>query len=141
MQIKNDYQAQWDRDDGTSGCGIYNGDIGIVTKITSSNLEVSFDGRKVSYKRNTLDQLELAYAITIHKSQGSEFDVVIMPMLNNFRQLSYRNLLYTGVTRAKKLLVIVGSRNELFAMVDNNKQILRYSNLKQLIQKNFDEEI
>lgn len=132
MQIKNNYNVIWQKD-GYSGSGIFNGDIGIIEDISSNTITINFDGRIVIYESELVDQLELAYSITIHKSQGSEFDVVIMPMLNNFNMLSYRNLLYTGVTRAKKLLVIVGSVKELYRMVDNNRQILRHTCLKDMI--------
>lgn len=132
MQIKNNYDITWSKD-GKSGVGIYNGDLGIVTDISSEGIEIDFDGREVIYETELIDQLELAYAITIHKSQGSEFNVVIMPMLNNFQKLCYRNLLYTGITRAKQLLIIVGSSKELFKMVDNDRQLLRYTCLKDMI--------
>lgn len=136
MQIKNNYNVTWHKD-GYSGSGIFNGDIGIIEDISSDTLTINFDGRMVVYESELVDQLELAYSITIHKSQGSEFDVVIMPMLNNFNMLSYRNLLYTGVTRAKKLLVIVGSVKELYKMVDNNRRILRHTCLKDMIINEF----
>ncbi|MGN1410922.1 MAG: ATP-dependent RecD-like DNA helicase [Oscillospiraceae bacterium] len=132
MQIKNNYDITWEKDN-THGSGIYNGDMGIITNISNDTLEINFDGRSVTYDIELIDQLELAYAITIHKSQGSEFKAVIMPMLNNFYTLSYRSLLYTAVTRAKNLLIVVGSFKELFRMVDNNKPILRYTCLKDMI--------
>lgn len=136
MQTKNNYDVTWKKG-ATEGTGIYNGDIGYITMIDNLNITIDFDGRIVVYEKNLVDQLDLAYAITIHKSQGSEFNAVIMPMLNNFKMLSYRNLLYTGITRAKKLLVVVGSKNELFAMVDNDRKLLRYSNLNYMLQKEF----
>lgn len=132
MQIKNNYDISWIKDD-IKGKGIFNGDMGIITDITSDTVEIDFDSRIVDYDIELLDQLELAYAITIHKSQGSEFKAVIMPMLDNFYTLSYRNLLYTAITRAKNLLVVVGSYRELFKMVDNNRKILRYTCLKDMI--------
>ena len=132
MQIKNNYDIRWTKD-GRSGLGIYNGDMGIIEKITSDGLTIDFDGRIVQYDLDTTEQLELAYAVTIHKSQGSEFDVVIIPVLNTFKKLSYRSLLYTAITRAKKLLIIVGSQKELFAMVDNNRTFIRYTNQKDMI--------
>lgn len=132
MQIKNNYDITWEKDS-IHGSGIYNGDMGIITNIGNDTLEIDFDGRLVIYDIELIDQLELAYAITIHKSQGSEFKAVIMPMLNNFYTLSYRSLLYTAVTRAKNLLIVVGSFKELFNMVDNNKSILRYTCLKDMI--------
>jgi exodeoxyribonuclease V alpha subunit len=138
MQIKNDYSIEWQKGN-VRGAGIYNGDMGYIRNVTSSGVSVDFDGRMVNYSTEMLDQLELAYAITIHKSQGSEFEVVVMPMLNNFKMLSYRNLLYTGITRAKRLFIVVGSKNELFAMVDNDRQVLRYSNLRCMIRDVFGE--
>ena len=132
MQIKNNYDIRWTKD-GRSGLGIYNGDMGIIEKITSDGLTIDFDGRVVQYDLDATEQLELAYAVTIHKSQGSEFDVVIIPVLNTFKKLSYRSLLYTAITRAKKLLIIVGSQKELFAMVDNNRTFIRYTNQKDMI--------
>jgi exodeoxyribonuclease V alpha subunit len=138
MQIRNNYDIEWKKD-GVEGKGIYNGDIGIITFISRQSIEIDFDGRVVTYNSDILDQLELAYAITIHKSQGSEFDVVIMPMLQNFKMLSYRNLLYTGVTRAKKLLVMVGSVKELENMVNNDRKVLRNSCLKDMIEFEYKE--
>jgi exodeoxyribonuclease V alpha subunit len=138
MQIKNNYDIAWEKD-GTKGQGVYNGDIGIITFVSKHEIEIDFDGRLVTYDTDFLDQLELAYAITIHKSQGSEFDVVIMPMVQNFKMLSYRNLLYTGVTRAKKLLVMVGSVKELESMVDNDRKVLRHSCLQDMIEEELEE--
>ena len=140
MQIKNNYDVLWEKN-GSKGTGIYNGDIGIIKDIYGDCLEIDFDGRTVIYESELVDQLELAYAVTIHKSQGSDFDVVIMPMLNNFKMLSYRNLLYTGITRAKKLLIVVGSTRELFRMVDNDRQLLRYTCLKDMISYEFENKI
>ena len=96
---------------------------------------IDFDGRITEYSTEMLDQLELAYAITVHKSQGSEFNVVILPLLGGFEKLYYRNLLYTAVTRAKKMLIIVGSKNVVEAMVANNRRTLRYTCLKDMIEK------
>ena len=102
MQTRNNYDIVWTKD-GEEGAGIFNGDIGRILNINKQNLEVviDFDGRITSYDFEMLEQLELAYAITVHKSQGSEFEVVIMPVLGGFEKLYYRNLLYTAVTRAK----------------------------------------
>lgn len=101
---------------------------------------VDFEGKICVYPFDLLDQLELAYAITIHKSQGSEFDVVIIPLLGGFDKLYYRNLLYTGVTRAKKLLIIIGSKNKLYQMVDNNRRTLRYTGLKAMLKNEMSNE-
>lgn len=136
MQIKNNYDIVWKRD-GENGTGVFNGDIGTIIKVerSRSRLFIDFDGRITEYSTEMLDQLELAYAITVHKSQGSEFNVVILPLLGGFEKLYYRNLLYTAVTRAKKMLIIVGSKNVVEAMVANNRRTLRYTCLKDMIEK------
>lgn len=135
MQIKNNYDIEWTKDD-EKGSGIYNGDIGKIININARTREaqILFDDRLSTYNIDQLDQLELAYAVTIHKSQGSEFPAVIIPILEGFDKLYYRNLLYTGVTRAKKLLIIVGSQLEVYKMVDNNRRTLRYTCLKDMIE-------
>ena len=114
---------------------IFNGDIGTIVKISKRELKlvIDFDGRIVSYSTEMLDQLELAYAVTVHKSQGSEFDCVILPLLDFPYQLKYRNLLYTAVTRAKRLLVVVGSREVLASMAANEKKTMRYTALKSML--------
>lgn len=134
MQTKNNYDIIWKREN-DEGTGIFNGDIGKIISINKLDSEViiDFDGRKCSYTFDLLEQLELAYAITVHKSQGSEFDVVILPLLGGFERLYYRNLLYTAVTRAKKLLIIIGSQSKIFQMVDNDRRTLRYTCLKAMI--------
>ncbi len=135
MQNKNNYNIPWTKDNGENGEGVFNGDIGILTSVTNnpSSLQVTFDDRVAVYDAESAADLELAYAVTVHKSQGSEFNAVIIPLYNNPPQLVYRNLLYTAVTRAKKLLIIVGSNNTLYRMVENNKKTLRYSGLKDFI--------
>lgn len=147
MQIKNDYQIEWEvlgkyNIPIDAGVGVFNGDSGKVSKIDEDNstLTVIFDdGRQVRYPFNMLEELELAYAITIHKSQGSEYGAVIMPLLSGPRQLMNRNLLYTGVTRAKKCLVIVGSNDTVKEMINNDEENLRYSGLKTKIIEIFAE--
>lgn len=136
MQIKNNYDIPWKKD-GETGTGIFNGDIGIIVKVAKNEgrLYIDFDGRLTEYSTEMLDQLELAYAITVHKSQGSEFNAVILPLLGGFEKLYYRNLLYTAVTRAKKMLIIVGSKNIVEKMVANNRRTLRYTCLKDMIIK------
>ena len=136
MQIKNNYDIIWKKD-GESGTGIFNGDIGTIVKIykNEGRIVINFEGRIVEYNSEMLDQLELAYAITVHKSQGSEFNAVILPLLGGFDKLYYRNLLYTAVTRAKKLLIIVGAKDIVESMVANNRRTLRYSCLKDMIDK------
>ncbi len=134
MQMKNNYDIVWHKDD-EEGTGIFNGDIGKIININrhSGEAVVKFDKRRVVYTFDTLDQLELAYAITVHKSQGSEFDAVIIPILDGFPKLYYRNLLYTAVTRAKKLLIITGSQNTIHQMVDNNRRTKRYTCLRHML--------
>lgn len=113
--------------------GIYNGDTGIITAINKEEeyLVVTFDdNRKVRYNFEILDQLELAYAITVHKSQGSEFDIVILPLFTCFEKLFNRNLLYTAMTRAKELLIFVGRLDAINYMISNTKENLRITGLK-----------
>ncbi len=132
MQNKNNYNITWVKDNGEFGEGIFNGDIGILEEVnTSANyVKVRFDDKVAMYDQDSLTDLELAYACTVHKSQGNEFEAVVMPIHNFAPQLMYRNLLYTAVTRAKKILILVGEKNALYRMVQNNKRILRYSGLK-----------
>lgn len=134
MQTKNNYDIVWHKG-GNSGTGIFNGDIGRILMINRQTREVvtDFDGRRTVYLFDQLEQLELAYAITVHKSQGSEFEAVIIPLLGGFQKLYYRNLLYTAVTRAKKLLILIGSQKIIYQMVDNNRRTNRYTCLKQML--------
>ncbi len=134
MQTKNDYEIDWKKDD-ERGAGIFNGDIGVITRLNRllGEIEIDFDGRVAVYNTGMLENLDLAYAATVHKSQGSEFDAVILPILGGYDKLYFRNLLYTAVTRAKKLLVIVGSKNRLEFMVKNNRRMNRYTCLKQML--------
>lgn len=140
MQIKNNYQLTWQSsEDFSEGTGVFNGEIGLIRKINNDENKVTvvFDGcRYVDYDFQELEELELAYAMTVHKSQGSEFPVVIMPMTWVPPVLGNRNLLYTGVTRGKRGVVLVGSENCMCAMVDNNSTTKRNSGLAARI-KNF----
>ncbi|TQI65548.1 ATP-dependent RecD-like DNA helicase [Clostridium sp. KNHs216] len=131
MQIKNDYNLAWVKPDGTSGEGVFNGDLGILCGIDrrASTITVQMDDRMVLYELETAAELELAYAMTVHKSQGNEFTAVVMPMFQGAPQLSYRNLLYTAITRAKSLLILVGSQKAIQRMVENDKKMRRYSGL------------
>ncbi len=133
MQIKNNYNMVWQKvGEEEEGTGVFNGDIGYIQKIdvTETMMEVLFDEEKlVRYDFNQLDELDLAYALTVHKSQGSEFPVVIMPMFQGAPMLMTRNLFYTAVTRAKQLVVLVGRQEMMHKMVDNNREIKRYSGL------------
>ena len=139
MQIKNNYDIIWKKAN-ENGSGIFNGDIGTILSISKRELKliIDFDGRIVSYSTEMLEQLELAYAVTVHKSQGSEFNAVILPLLGNFEKLFFRNLLYTAVTRAKKLLIIVGSKRTVEFMISNNKRMGRYSCLREMLDKEMD---
>ncbi|MBE6810777.1 MAG: ATP-dependent RecD-like DNA helicase [Ruminococcaceae bacterium] len=138
MQIKNNYDLQWKRDNGEIGFGIFNGDIGYISDIDIKGgmVYVKFDDKVATYFTENIGELELAYAVTVHKSQGSEFECVIIPLLDTPSQLQYRNLLYTAVTRAKKLLIIVGSENLYNKMSQNDKKTLRYTLLKEFITEN-----
>ncbi len=143
MQIKNNYQLEWEVVSKygiaiDKGCGIFNGDIGIILQINeyAHEVVVEFDEhRRVTYAYAQLDEIELAYAVTIHKSQGSEYPAVVMPLLSGSRMLFNRNLLYTGVTRAKNCVTILGSRKTLQEMVDNNYQNRRYTGLAERIRE------
>ena len=137
MQTKNNYQLEWERvDGGEKGLGVFNGDVGFITAMDQKNqkLTVLFDDRLVHYDYMLLDELELAYAITVHKSQGNEFDVVVMPVFETHRVLMNRNLLYTAITRAKKLVVLVGKEEYIKMFVDNNETQKRFSGLKNKLQ-------
>ncbi len=131
MQTKNNYDLPWTRGS-ENGTGVFNGDVGILEKIehASSTLYVLYDDRTAMYSFESAAELELAYAITVHKSQGSEFEAVVMPVLNVVPQLSYRNLLYTAVTRAKSKMILVGSREVVRRMVENDKKTRRFSALR-----------
>ena len=133
MQVKNMYSRTWNNEEGTDhGEGVYNGDIGYIYHIDKSakTIYVLFDEYKIfKYKFDELDELEHCFCTTVHKSQGSEFPVVIMPMTWGPPMLLSRNLLYTAVTRAKKLVVIVGQKKYMDYMISNNKNNDRYSNL------------
>ena len=137
MQVKNNYNINWVKENGEFGDGVFNGDIGVLQEIntTSQTVKVKFDDKIAMYDTDSLSDLELAYACTVHKSQGNEFEAVVMPMSNFPPQLMYRNLLYTAVTRAKKMLILVGDNNSLKRMVENNRRILRFSGLKEFLQR------
>lgn len=131
MQIKNNYDIMWIKD-GVEGAGIFNGDIGKIIKVDNmgEELVIDFDGRITEYDYTLLDELEHAYAITVHKSQGSEYRVVIIPAFHFTNRLLTRNLLYTAVTRAQQMVIIVGDEQAVFDMVDNDRHALRYTSLR-----------
>ncbi len=140
MQIKNNYTLRWVRPENMNmdGTGVFNGDMGVIRKIDeeSSSLEVLFDDdRLVEYDFSILDELEPSFAVTIHKSQGSEFPAVIIPIFAGPRVLMTRNLLYTAVTRAKSMVVLVGDEVFLNEMVHNKREALRYSGLSDKLRK------
>lgn len=142
MQTRNDYEILWkkqtDDEKTESGAGIFNGDIGIIIQVNKilKSVTIDFEGRIAVYTEQMLENLELAYAVTVHKSQGSEFDVVILTVFGGYDKLYYRNLLYTAVTRAKKMLIIVGSQNRVNFMIDNDRRTLRYTALKNMLMEN-----
>ena len=144
MQVKNNYKQEWKILDPSGrfakeeGVGVFNGDIGFVKAVDDyeQRIVVEFDdGRQTEYPYNQLEELEHAFAITIHKSQGSEYPAVIIPLLSGPKMLFNRNLLYTAVTRAKKCVTIVGSRRMVDQMICNINEKKRYSSLCQRIQE------
>lgn len=137
MQVRNNYDVICKTDKGEEIMGVFNGDIGIIEMMDlgSKTILVRFDDRVAPYTFENVDQLELAYAITVHKSQGSEFEAVVMPLMSRHPKLHYRNLLYTGVTRARRLLVMAGSPDTVAEMVGNNRRTLRYTNLRDMLEK------
>lgn len=138
MQIKNDYDVEWRRGAELSH-GIFNGDIGVIRRADKANtkLEIDFDGRATAYSGDMMKRIEHAYAITIHKSQGSEYPAVIIPLPNGMDKLTYRNLLYTAVTRAKSILIIIGTEAKVRSMVENDRRTLRYSCLAPMLEDMF----
>ena len=137
MQTSNNYERSWERD-GEFGSGVFNGDIGIITDVNlqTSEVEISFeDGRVARYIKADLGEITLSYAITIHKSQGSEFDVVVVPVVSGPPMLLTRNLLYTAVTRAKKMVVLIGTKQCVARMVNNNYTKIRYTMLKYFLEQ------
>ena len=140
MQTRNNYDILWKKTDGDgneteNGSGIFNGDIGKIIALNKvlGVITIDFDGRICKYNTAMLEDVELAYAVTVHKSQGSEFDVVILTAFKGYDKLYYRNLLYTAVTRARKLLIIVGSANRVEFMIKNNRRTNRYTALKNML--------
>ncbi|MBQ6708697.1 MAG: ATP-dependent RecD-like DNA helicase [Clostridia bacterium] len=135
MQTKNNYDIVWIRDDEESQ-GIYNGDIGVIREIDDRSQEiiVEFDDKTAVYGYEGADELELAYAVTVHKSQGNEFEAVIMPVWGVPEPLMYRNLLYTGVTRAKNKIILVGNEAEIYRMVENDKKTKRFTGFYEMLK-------
>ena len=135
MQTVNNYDIEWEKN-GIEGYGIFNGDIGVIESIDfrSEKINIWFDDKFVRYDFENLDELELSYAITVHKSQGSEYPVVIIPMYSCAPMLMTRNLLYTAVTRARKMVILVGRSDIPERMVRNNKEVLRYTTLRSRLE-------
>lgn len=136
MQIKNNYETEWKKD-GIDGIGVFNGDIGVIRQIDlqTEEMTIDFDGRISLYRREQFEELEHAYAITVHKSQGSEYPVVLIPIYYCGTMLQSRNLLYTAVTRAKKMAILVGRADILEFMVKNNRQEVRYTCLSDRLRR------
>ena len=137
MQTKNNYDIRWERENGEMGEGVYNGDIGLVESIDrkSKTMRIRFFDKTATLSFEHASELEYAYAVTVHKSQGNEFDCVIIPMFPGPRQLYYRNLLYTAVTRAKERLILVGTAYTVEMMVNNNRQTKRHTGLRYFLQR------
>jgi exodeoxyribonuclease V alpha subunit len=141
MQIRNNYDIVWSRvGDESSGNGIFNGDIGTVEEICESGgyMTVIFDERRVEYEFSLLEDLEHAYAITVHKSQGSEYPIVIIPMCSAAPLLLTRNLFYTAITRAQSMVILVGREEIVSQMVENNRQSMRYTGLENILSDGVD---
>lgn len=144
MQIVNDYDIEWKEtgssflDEDTEGSGIFNGDMGVIVSIDNeyNRFTVNYDGKIVTYSNENLDEIEHAYAITVHKSQGSEFRAVIMPVIAVSPMLMTRNLFYTGVTRGKNLVVLIGNEGVMHAMIDNNRVDERHTGLSERLGEN-----
>ena len=140
IQTKNDYQLEYTRKTpfGTEeGSGVFNGDVGYIVRMDPAEhmLTVCFDDERfVTYQKQQLDSLELAYCLTVHKSQGSEFPVVVLPVVGGPPMLMARNLLYTALTRARRLVVLVGREDVIAQMVANNHVAKRYTTLRDLLK-------
>ena len=137
MQTKNNYDIRWERDDGEIGEGVFNGDIGVILSIDRKNklFRIRFFDKIAALSYENASELEFAYAVTVHKSQGNEFDCVIIPVFPGPSRLYYRNLLYTAVTRAKERLILVGNPYTVEMMVNNNRQTKRYSGLRYFLKR------
>ena len=137
MQTKNNYDVLWERDDGTAGSGIFNGDVGVIQDIDSSGelIVLRFDDRTATYTADLLSQLDMAYAITVHKSQGSEYPAVILVSAPAAPSLMVRGVLYTAITRARRMLIMVGDDAVPARMAENDRQQRRYSGLRRRLKE------
>ena len=131
MQTRNDYDVVWEKSDGTVGTGVFNGDVGRIQDIDPSGefITLLFDDREAVYTTEMLTHLDLAYAQTIHKAQGSEYRCVVLSAWNGSQYLLNRSVLYTAITRARELFIVVGDDGTVAQMVANNRQTRRYSAL------------
>ena len=134
MQIRNNYELEWEDlyDPSVKGDGVFNGEMGLIATINAKENEVVIvfdDNRLVVYSFSEMTDIEHCYAITVHKSQGSEFDYCVIPVIDGVPMLMTRNLLYTAITRAKKMVVLVGTEDRLRYMIENNSEVLRYTGL------------
>jgi exodeoxyribonuclease V alpha subunit len=137
MQTKNNYDVVWEKTDGTVGTGIFNGDVGTITEVDPSGelLTIQFDDRVVTYTTELLTQLDMAYAITVHKAQGSEYRAVVMAAAPAAPSLMVRGVLYTAITRARDLLILVGDDTVPARMAENDRQQRRYSGLRRRLKE------
>lgn len=137
MQIKNNYDIQWTKEDGERGTGVYNGDIGLILAIDKPSriFVVKYEERVVNYTFDNADEVELAFAVTVHKSQGCEFEAVVLPLMNSRSRLYHRNLFYTAVTRARKLLIVIGKPDTVRYLVENNRKTLRFTSLSRFLNE------
>lgn len=138
MQIKNNYDVEWESKKGEVGSGIFNGDVGIIKSIDNEEkrLVVDYGDRSVTYLFSSIEEIDHSYAITVHKSQGSEYPIVIIPISSSCPpMLQTRNLIYTAITRASKLVILLGDKNTFFNMIDNDKQQIRNTYLEKMIRE------
>jgi len=137
MQIKNNYDVEWEREN-ESGRGIFNGDIGFVHEIDNEEklMRINYDGKIASYDFSALDEIDHAYAVTVHKSQGSEYPIIIIPVVKCAPILQTRNLIYTAITRAENMVLLIGDSSVLENMVNNNTQINRNTGLRMFLESN-----
>ena len=137
MQTRNNYDVLWTKDDGTVGSGIFNGDVGVIEDIDPAGelLTIRFDDRTAVYTADQLAELDMAYAMTVHKSQGSEYPAVVLVSAPAATSLMVRGVLYTAITRARKLLVLVGDDVTPVKMAANDRQQRRYSGLRRRLKE------
>ena len=142
MQTRNNYDVLWEKEDGSGGSGIFNGDVGVIQDIDPGGelITLRFDDRTAVYTADLLSQLDMAYAVTVHKSQGSEYPAVILAAASAAPSLLVRGVLYTAITRARRLLILAGDDTVLAQMAANNKQQRRYSGLRRRLKEGYHEQ-